>query len=111
MTCWNYFIHQRVFTVTSLQCELYSNEAENKQGNEKIWDAMTTLCENLIYEVLEVVIYDVRTLSNINCKIDTHPAKVCMKRNFYYRLFVRFQNKNLKAHVENNAYCSITCNA
>ena len=44
-----------------IKCELYSNEAENKQGNEKIWDAMTTLCENLIYEVL---IYDVCTLSN-----------------------------------------------
>ena len=47
-----------------IKCELYSNEAENKQGNEEIWDAMTTLCENFIYEVLEVIIYDVRTLSN-----------------------------------------------
>ena len=47
-----------------IKCELYSNEAENKHGNEEIGDAMTTLCENFIYEVLEVIIYDVRTLSN-----------------------------------------------
>ena len=66
LTASRHFDHKlnRERVLILIKSELYSNEAENKQGNEEIWDAMTTLCENLIYEVLEVVIYDVRTLSN-----------------------------------------------